>query len=79
MDLRTGAVPGNEAMPEGSMEKRAVENQLKGPWLVCQNGISDDEEDGRKRGGFLYRDRRTTVEKGAVRCQLGRWEEGEWE
>jgi len=31
---------------------------------VCQSGISDGQKDGRNRGGFLYSDRRSTVEKG---------------
>jgi len=47
----------------------------RGRRRVCQSSISDGKEDGRKRGGFLYSDRPSTVEKGAVMSQLGRWEE----
>ena len=43
---------------------------MRGRRRVCQNGISDGQEDGRNRGGLLYSDRRSTVEGGAVRCQL---------
>ena len=75
-DLHTGAVPGNEAMPRGRMGKLVEETLLRGPRWLCQNGISDSQEDGRNQGGFLYNDQRLTAEKGAVRCQLGRWEEG---
>jgi len=78
MDLQTGAVPGDEVMPDGRMGKRVEETLLRGPRWVCPNGISDGQEDGRNRGGFLYSDRRSTGGKGAVRCWLGRWEEGEW-
>jgi len=45
---------------------------------VCQNGISDGQEDGRNQGGSLYSDQRSTAEKVAIRCQLGRWAEGKW-
>jgi len=51
---------------------------VRGGRRVCQSSISYGQEDGRNRGGFLYSDRRSTAEKGAVRCQLGRWEDGEW-
>jgi len=77
MDLHTGAVPGNKVMPDGMMGKWVEATLLRGPRCVCQNGISDGQEDGCNRGGFLYSDQRSTTEKGAVRCQLGRWEEGE--
>jgi len=69
MDLHTGAVPGNEAMPDGRMGKRVEETLSRGLRWVCQNGISDGQVDGRNQGRFLYSDRRSTTEKGAVRCQ----------
>jgi len=37
---------------------------VRGCRWVCQNGISDGQEDGRNRGGFLYSDRRSTAERG---------------
>jgi len=76
MDLHTRAVPGNEVMPDGRIGKRVEETLLRGPQWVYQNGNSNGQEDGRNRGGFLYSDRRSTAEKGALRCQLGRWKDG---
>ena len=73
MDLRAGAVPGDEAMPDGRMGRHVEETLLRGLRWVCQNGISDGQKDGCNRGGFLYIDRRWTTEKGALRCQLRRW------
>ena len=64
MDLRTGAVPGNESIPDGRMGKRVEETLLRGPRWVCQNGISDGQEDGCSQGGLLYRDRRSTAPRG---------------
>ena len=78
MDLHTGAVLGDEAVPDGRKGRCMVATLVRGRRWVCQSDISDGQEDGRNRGGFLYSDRRSTMEKGAVRCQLGRWEEGEW-
>ena len=77
MDLHTRAVPGNEAVPDGRMGKRTEETLMRGPRWVCQNGIGDSQKDGRKRGGFLYSDRRSTAGGGAVSCQLRGWNEGE--
>jgi len=34
---------------------------MMGRRWVCQNGISDGLVDGRNRGGFLYKDRRSTA------------------
>jgi len=80
MDLHTGAVPGNEPIPDGRMGKWVEETLLRSPQCLCQNGFSGGQEAGRNRGQFLYSDRRSTREKGAVRCQLGRWKEGgKWE
>jgi len=78
MDLHTRAMPGEEAVPDGRMERWVEVTLMRGRQRVCQSGISDGHEDGRKRGGFLYCDRRSTAEKEAVRCQLRRLGEGEW-
>jgi len=75
MDLHAGAVPGDEAMPDGRMGRRVEETLLTGLRWMCQNGISDGQKDGRNQGGFLYSDRKSTAEKEAVRCQLRRWRE----
>ena len=77
-DLHTGAVPGDEGVPDGRMERWVQETLMRGRWKVCQSSMSDGQEDGLNQCEFLYSDRRSTAEKGAVRCQLGRWEEGEW-
>ena len=45
---------------------------IKGRRRVCKSGISDGQEDGCNRGGFLYSDRRLTREKRVVRCELER-------
>jgi len=45
IDLRTGVVPGNEAMPDGRMGKRVEKTLLRGPQWMCQTGISDGPED----------------------------------
>ena len=60
MDLHTGAVPGDEAVPDGRMAKRMEETLMRGPRWECQGGISDGQKDGCNRGGFLYSDRRST-------------------
>ena len=78
MGLHTGAVPGDKAVADGRKGRCIVATLVRGRRRVCQSGISDGQEDGCNRGGFLYSDRRSTAEKGAVRCQLGRWKEGEW-
>ena len=61
MDLHTGAVPRDEAVPDGRMGKRMEKTHMRGPRWECQGGISDGQKDGRNRGGFLYGDRRSTV------------------
>ena len=61
MDLRAGAVPGNEAVPDGTMGYRMEETRVRGPRWECQSGISDGQKDGRNRGGFLSSDRRSTA------------------
>jgi len=78
MELHTRAVPGDEAVPDGRLERWVEVTLMSGRRRVCQSGISDGQEDGRNQGGFLYSDQRSTGEKGAARCELGRWEEGEW-
>jgi len=76
MDLHIGAVPGDEAVPAGRMERCMEATLVRGRRRGCQSGISDGQEDRRNQGGFLYSNRRSTVGGGAVRCQLRRWEEG---
>jgi len=84
MDMHTRAVLGNKAVPDGRMERWMEETLMRVPQWVCQNGISDGQEDGCNRDVFLYSDRRSTagggvVEickpggDGAVRCQLSEW------
>ena len=56
MDLHAGAVPGNEAVPDGRMGKGREETLIRGHQRESQNGISGGREDGRNRGGLLYSD-----------------------
>ena len=67
MDLHTEAVPGNEAVPDGRIKWCMETTLVRGRRRACQSGISDGQEDGRNRGGFLYSDQRST----AGREQLG--------
>ena len=76
MDLHTGAVPEDEAVPDGRRKRWTKGTLMRGRRRVCESGIRDGQEDGRNRGGFLYSDRRSTEERGAVRCQLRRCREG---
>jgi len=78
MDLHTGAMPGNETVPDGRMERRMEATLMRSRRRVGQSGISDGQEDGCNRGRFLYSDRRSTAERGAVRCQLLRWRRGKY-
>jgi len=64
MDLRTGAVPGDGAVPDGRRGQCMEATLGRGRWRVCHCGISDGQKDRRNRGGFLYSDRRTTAERG---------------
>jgi len=61
VDLHAGAVPGNEAVPDGRMGRCMDETLMRGPRWVCQSGISDGQKDGHNQGGFLYGDRRLTA------------------
>jgi len=79
MDLHTGAVPGDKAVPDGRIERCIEAILVSGRQKVCQGGIRDGQEDGRNRGGFLYRDRRSTAGGKAGRCQLRGWAEWGWE
>ena len=79
MDLHTGAVPGDEAVPKGRVGWCMELTLVRGRRRVCQSGISDSQEDGHNRGGFLYRDRRLTAGGGVVRCKLRGWVERGWE
>jgi len=47
MDLHTGAMPGDEAVPDGRMERWMEVTQMRGCRWVCQNGISSTQKDGR--------------------------------
>jgi len=78
MDLHTGAVPGDEAVPDGRIGRCREATLVRGRRRVCQSGISDSQEDRRNRGGLLYSDRRSTAGGGAVRCQQRGWEERGW-
>ena len=53
MDLYTGAVPGDEAVPDGRIGWCMEATLVRGRRGVCQSGISDSQEDGRNRGGFF--------------------------
>ena len=46
MDLHTGAVPGDEAVPDGRMKRWMEVTQVRGCQRVCQKGISDGQADG---------------------------------
>jgi len=61
MDLHTGPAPGDEAVPDGRIGWCMEATLVRGRRRVCQSGISDRQEDGRNRGGFLYSDRRLTA------------------
>jgi len=61
MDLYTRAVPGAEAVPDGRIGWCMEATLMRGHRGVSQNGISDGQEDGHNRGGFLYSDRRSTA------------------
>jgi len=61
VDLHAGAVPGNEAVPDGRIRWYMEVTLVRGRRKVCQSGISDGQEDGRNRGGLLYSDRRLTA------------------
>jgi len=67
MDLQTGAMPGDEVVPDGRMEGWMEVTLMRVRWRVCQSGISDGKKDGGNQGGFLYSDRGSTEERGAVR------------
>jgi len=60
MDLHIGAEPGDEAVPDGRIGLCMEATLVRGRRRECQSGISDGQEDGRNRGGFLYSDRRST-------------------
>jgi len=61
MDLHTGAVPGDEAVPDGRIGWCMEVTRVRGCRRVCQSGISNGQEDGRNQGGFLYSNRKSTV------------------
>jgi len=47
MDLYNGAVPGDEAVPDGRIGWCREATQVRGRRGVCRSGISDGQEDGR--------------------------------
>jgi len=59
MDLHTGAVPGDEAVPGGRIGRSMEAALVRGRRRVWQSGISDGQQDGRNQGQFLYSDRRS--------------------
>jgi len=61
MNLQTGAMPGDKAVPDSRMERWMEVTLIRGRRKVYQSSISDGQEDGRNRGGFLYSDRRSTA------------------
>jgi len=61
MDLHAGAVPGDKAVPDSRIGRCMEATLVRGRLRVCQSGISDGQEEGRNRGGFLYSDRRSTA------------------
>jgi len=61
MELHTGAVAGDGAVPVGRIGWLMEATLVRGRRRVCQGGISNGQEDGRNRGGFLYSDRRSTA------------------
>jgi len=61
MDQHTRAVPGDGAVPDGRVGRCMEATLVRGHRRVCQSGISDGQEDGGNRGGFLYSDRRSTA------------------
>jgi len=61
MDLHTGVMPGNEAVPDGRIGRCMEATLVRSRRRECQSGISGGQEDGRNRGGFLYSDRRSTA------------------
>jgi len=56
MDLHTGAVPGDEVVPDGRMERWMEVTLVRGHRRVCTDGISNGQMDGRNQGRFLYSD-----------------------
>jgi len=77
MDLHTGAIPGDEAVPDVRKGRRMEATLMRGHRRECQRGISDGQKDGRNRGGFLYSDRRSTAKEGSSKMQAEEVEGGE--
>jgi len=61
MDLHTGAVPGDEAVPGGRIGRCMKATLVRGRRRECQSGISDGQEHGCNRGEFLYSDQGSTA------------------
>jgi len=60
MGLRSGTVPGDEAVPDRRMKRWIGVTLVRCHLRVCHNGISDGREDGGNCGGLLYSDRGST-------------------
>jgi len=56
MDLHTGGMPRDEAVPDGRKGRRMEVTLMMGRRRECQSSISDGQKDGRNLGGFLYSD-----------------------
>jgi len=54
MDLHTGEVPGDKAVPDDRIERWMEGTLMRGRGRVCQSGISYRQEDGRNRDMILY-------------------------
>jgi len=61
MDLHTGVVSGDDAVPDARIGWCVEATPVMGRRRVCQSGISAGQEDWCQRGGFLYSDRRSTA------------------
>jgi len=53
MDLNTGAVQGDQSVPDGRMGRCMEATLVWGRRRVCQSGINDGQEDRRNRGRFF--------------------------
>jgi len=63
MDVHTGAVPGDAAVPDGRIKWCMEATLVRGRRRVCPSGISDGQEDERNRGRFLYSNRSSTARR----------------
>ena len=52
VDLHAGAVPGNEAAPDGRMGKWREETIMRGPRWECQTALATARRTGVTEAGF---------------------------